>query len=177
MRNLIFFLAFITLPFSGYSQKKNKNKLPSPPPAENLLVLSTDTLSLQEGAMPILFEWEMNADTTLKPSTVFKELIRLKYNATEVNGTYSLEPLTLKKAKGNRKSVVPEIPKKITAINYYDAAIANGILTLTERGRIVMRLKIGYDKNKQISYLKDLKGKKIYKHIESDEPVLAVPVQ
>lgn len=177
MRNLILFLVFITLPFSGFSQKKNPKKRPIPPPVpeEYIAKLSTDTLTLQDGALPVLFLWEMNADTTLNPNTVFKELISLKFGETELNSSYSLETITLKKTKGNKKLPAAVIPKVIVAQNYCDAELSNGILTLKARDKPIMKFRVVYDRNKQLSHLLDLSDNTIYKHIESDEPVIALP--
>nr|WP_199082213.1 hypothetical protein [Pedobacter sp. ASV19] len=172
MKNLIIFLALVCLHFSSYSQKKKARPIPLPPPKESIVEFLRDTLSLRQYALPILFQWKMNADTTLKPNTVFKELIKLTYGQTEINGEYSLEPLTLKKSKPGK--AVPEIniPKKITRVGYYDAEISNGVVIL--KGERTLSLKIFYDKNMQVSYLKDLASGAIYKHIPSEEHPVTV---
>jgi hypothetical protein len=170
MKKLLPVLILLTLQLNGFSQKKGKRKIPPPVPPYKTVELSTDTLTLQEYALPILFLWEMNADTTLKPNTVFKELIKLTYGETEVNGNYSLTPLKLKKVNGNKNAREPEVPKMITRISYYQPAIANGVLTLKERGRPAMTLKIVYDKNKQLSHLRDVNTGAIYRHIENIVP-------
>lgn len=171
MRNLLIILVLMTCSFSSYSQKKKKNLTPQPPLMEQAPPFQ-DSLTLQEYSFPILFQWELNADTTLVPGTVFKELIKLTYGRTEVNGYYSLQPLTLKKVKGIKNAPEIEIPKMITRVTYYDAAISNGIVIL--KGSKVMSLKIVYDKNKQVKHLKDLDNGDIYLPIPSDEhPVVA----
>lgn len=175
MKNLFIFLALMTLHFSSYSQKKKRRPIPPPPPKESVVEFTQDTLSLREYSSPILFQWKMNADTTLKPGTDFKEIIKLTYGQTEVNSFYSLEPLTLKKVKAGKDTPEIKIPKMITRVNYYDAVILNGIVILKERGRLVMSLKIIYDKNKQVRHLKDLKNGAIYLPIPSDEMPVAAP--
>lgn len=175
MRNLAIFLALMCLHFSSYSQKKKTRTTPLPPPKPSIIEFSRDTLTLQQYASPILFQWKMNADTTLKPGTVFKELIKLTYGQTEVNGDYSLQPLTLKKSKPGKAVLESKIPKMITRISYYNAKILNGVVIL--KGEKTMSLKIIYDKNKQLNYLKDLDNGAIYRHIPSEEPPVALPVQ
>jgi len=175
MRNLVFFLALMCFHFSSYSQKKKTRTIPPPPPKSSIIEFSRDTLSLQQYALPILFQWKMNADTTLKPGTVFKELIKLTYGQTEVNSDYSLQPLTLKKLKPGKAVLENKIPKMITRISYYDVEILNGVVIL--KGEKTMSLKIIYDKNKQLSYLKDLDNGAIYRHIPSEEQPVAVSVQ
>ncbi len=174
-RNLFILLTLMTLSLSSYSQQKKKRPVPLPPPKANIVELSQDTLSLREFSSPILFQWELNADTTLKPGTVFKELIKLTYGRTEVNGDYSTKPVTLKKSKVAKEISDSKIPNTITRISYSDAEILNGIVIL--KGERMMSLKIFYDKNKQVSYLKDLDNGAIYWHIQSDEPPVAVPAQ
>jgi hypothetical protein len=177
MKNLFIFLALITLHFNSYSQKKKSRTVPPPPPAK-VVEFSRDTLSLQEYGLPILFQWKMNADTTLKPGTDFKELIKLTYGQTEVNSFYSLEPLSLRRAKGGKNDLEIKIPKMITRVNYYDVAIVNGVIGFKERGRLVMSLKIVYDKNKQVRHLKNLDNGAIYLPIPSDQqPVVAPAAQ
>jgi len=175
MKNLIIFLALVCLHFSSYSQKKKARPIPPPPPKASVVEFSRDTLSLQQYALPILFQWKMNADTTLKPNTVFKELIKLTYGQTEINGEYSLEPLTLKKSKPGKAVQEIKIPKKITRVGYYDAEISNGVVIL--KGERTLSLKIFYDKNMQVSYLKDLANGAIYKNIPSEEQPVTVPGQ
>lgn len=175
MKNLIIFLALMCLHFSSYSQKKKARSIPPPPPKASIVEFSRDTLSLQQYALPILFQWKMNADTTLKPGTVFKELIMLTYGQTEINGEYSLEPLTLKKLKPGKAVPETKNPKKITRVGYYDAEISNGVVIL--KGDRTLSLKIFYDKNMQVSYLKDLANGAIYKHIPSDQQPVAAPGQ
>lgn len=63
----------------------------------------------------------------------------------------------------------------ITRIGYYDAEILNGVVIL--KGERTMSLKIIYDKNKQLSHLKDLDNGRIYRHIPSEEQPVAVPAQ
>lgn len=77
MRTLVLFLALMCLHFSGYSQKKKTRPIQPPLPKSSMIEFSRDTLSLQQYALQILFQWKMNANTTLKPGTVFKELIKL----------------------------------------------------------------------------------------------------
>jgi len=175
LRNLLIILILLTCYFSSYSQKKKKRVIPLPPYKEQDAPFQ-DTLSLQDYSSPILFQWEMNADTTLKPGTVFKELIKLTYGRTEVNGYYSEQALTIKKVKGIKNPQEIEIPKMITRVTYYDALISNGIVIL--KGSKVMSLKIVYDKNKQVKHLKDLDNGNIYLHIPSDEhPISALSSQ
>lgn len=171
MKNLFIVLVLMTCYFSSYSQKRKKSLIP-PPPFKEQVPPVHDSLTLQEFSFPVLFQWKMNTDTTLKPGTVFKELIKLKYGRTEVDGYYSLQPLTLKKAKDILNPPEIEIPEMITRVTYYDAAILNGIVIL--KGPRVMSLKIVYDKNKQVKHLKDLDNGNIYLPIASDEhPVVA----
>ena len=177
MKYTLIFLALITLHLSSFSQNKKKRALPPPPPpVKEIVDLYPDTLSLQEYSSPKLFEWKMNADITLKPGTVFKELIKLTYGVSEVNGFYSQEPLTLKKSKAGRAAMEAKVPKMITSINYYDTTIANGIITLKERGRLVMALKIIYAKSREVTSLKDINSGAVYEAVASDEMPVAVPV-
>ncbi|TDO20599.1 hypothetical protein [Pedobacter duraquae] len=173
MRKLLIFLVIMTLHLSSYSQKKKTRALPPPVPKDRLVEFKPDTLSLQEYSLPKLFQWTMNADVTLPAGTVFKELIKLTYGETEVNGYYSQLPLTLKKSKVQQEVLETKVPKMITKVDYYDANISGGIVTLKERGRTIKALKVFYDKNKYVSYLKDLKTGAIYKHIESAEMPVA----
>ena len=126
--------------------------------------------------MPMLFQWEMNADTLLKAGTVFKELIKLTASETEVNSFYSTEPFTLKKVKPGTTSEA-KIPKMVTGINYYNASLSKGIVTLAERGRTVLSLKVVYDKNKQVKYLKNLNSGALYRPLPSDPGPVAAPRQ
>lgn len=169
MKNLLIVLAFITLHFSAYSQKKKRKPLPPPPPVKEQLIYVPDTLSLQQYSSPILFQWTMNADATLPAGTVFKELIKVTYGQTEVNGYYSQAPLTIKKSKLQEEVLETKVPKMITRVDYYDANIADGIVTLKDRGNTIKALKIFYRKDKYPNYLKDLKTGQIYRFVQSDE--------
>jgi len=176
MKHLFLFSVLITCALNSFSQKKKSRPLPPPVPESKMVLPSQDTLSLTEYSSPLLFQWEMNADTALKSGTVFKELIKLKAGETEVNSFYSTEPVTLKKVKAGTTSEA-KIPKMITGINYYDASISKGIVTLAERGRTVLSLKVVYDKNKQVRYLKNIKNGALYRPIPSDPPPVAAPRQ
>jgi len=93
-----------------------------------------------------------------------------------VNSFYSTEPFTLKKVKSGTNSEA-KIPKMVTGINYFDASLSKGIVTLTERGRTVLSLKVVYDKNKQVRYLKNIENGALYRPIPSDPPPVVAPGQ
>jgi len=174
MKYLFLFTALIVLHFNSFSQKKKSRAEPPPPPKESLIEFSEKPFTLQPYSSPILFEWGINADTTLKTGTVFKKVIKLTYEKTEVNGYYSEQEVTLKKSKMGLENSERKIPKLITKVDYYDVEISNGVVIFKERDRKVMALKIIYDKNNRVIRLKDVDIGIVYSRVKSEEhPVVA----
>lgn len=175
MKYLFLFTAFILLHYNSFSQKKKARPEPPPPPKESIMEFSEKPFTLQPYSFPILFEWEMNADTTLKTGTVFKKVIKLTYEKTEVNGYYSQQEVTFKKSKTGLENSDRKIPKMITRIDYYDVEILNGVVIFKEGDRKVMALKIIYDKNNLVSRLKDVDDGTVYNRVKSEEHPVAAP--
>lgn len=175
MKYLFLFTALIFLHDNSFGQKKKARAEPPPPPKESIVEFSEKPFKLQPYSFPILFAWEMNADTTLKTGTVFKIVIKLTYEKTEVNGYYSQQEVTLKKSKMGLEDSELKIPKLITKVDYYDVEILNGVVLFKEGNRKVMALKIIYDKNNLVSRLKDVDDGTVYKRLKSEEHPVAAP--
>ncbi|RBQ02217.1 hypothetical protein [Pedobacter miscanthi] len=175
MKFLFLFTSLIFLHFNSFSQKKKARAEPPPPPKESLIAFSEKPFKLQPYSFPILFEWEINADTTLKPGAEFKKVIRLTYEKTEVNGYYSQQAVTFKKSTTGLENTERKIPKLITKVDYYDVEIVNGVVIFKERDRLVMTLKIIYDKNNLVIRLKDVDDGTIYKRVKSEEHPVEAP--
>ncbi|RBQ11705.1 hypothetical protein [Pedobacter miscanthi] len=175
MKFLFLFISLIFLHFNSFSQKKKARAEPPPPPKESLIAFSEKPFTLQPYAFPILFEWEINADTTLKAGTVFKKVIKLTYEKTEVNGYYSQQAVTFKKFGTGLGIPEREIPKLITKVDYYDVEILNDVIIFKERDRKVIALKIIYNKNNLVSRLKDVNDGTVYRRVKSEEHPIEAP--
>lgn len=174
MKFLFLFTALILLHYSSFSQKKKPKAEPLPPPKEKIVEFSEKPFTLQPYSFPIIFEWEIGADTMLKTGTVFKKVIKLTYGKTEVNSYYSQQEVAFKRKKKGLENSEREIPKLIIKVDYYDVEILNGVIIFKERDRKVMVLKIIYDKNNLVSQLKDMDIGIIYNRVKSEEhPVIA----
>jgi len=175
MKCVFLFTALIFLHYNSFGQKKKAKAEPLAPPKESIIEFSEKPFTLQPYSSPILFGWEMNADTTLKQGTVFKKVIKLTYEKIEVNGYYSQQEVALKKSKtdlGNSERVIPRMIKRI---DYFDVEILNGVVIFKEGGRKVMALKIIYDKNNLVSRLQDEANGMVYKRLKSEEPPVTAP--
>ncbi|QXU42932.1 hypothetical protein [Pedobacter sp. D749] len=174
MKYLFLFTALIFLHYNSFGQKKKSRTEPPPPPKESLIEFSEKPFTLQPYSFPILFEWEINADTTLKTGAVFKKVIKLTYEKTEVNSYYSQQEVTFKRSKTGLENSEQKIPKLIIKVDYYDVEILNDVVLFKERDRKVMALKIIYDKNNWVRRLKDVDVGTVYHRVKSEEhPVVA----
>lgn len=150
----------------GYAQTKSAKKAKT----KKANIISPPAIIIQEEynetdlSFPQAFAWQINADTTLAPTVVFREVIEISGDHVDSRVSYKDVEVRIKKSEEKDANVEDRISSSIfTKLTQYDAVIDVDILKLIHKDSKAKRtFKIFYDENKKINSLQDLSTKKKY---------------
>jgi len=162
-----FLLLFVVVASQSIAQtkstKKTRIKRPDIIAPPEIVIPEKYKTSENVPLFPLAFAWQINADTTLAPNVIFREIIELNGDQVDSRVSFRDVEVKLKKSEQENYNVQNDVLSMFVKLVQYDAKIDQNMLYLTDRKNKILRtFKIFYDQHNHIERLQDLNTKKFY---------------